>query len=130
MNRVRCWTLIRRKSPAYTRIKPQAMQEDTPVASEVPTVVFDKATESTSATMGKGEKEEDQAYRDFVLAFLDRLCENCKKMREQILIRAKCAGILPEDDDDEHSVPEFLTSLIPESQLKIVETLRRRTVRG
>ena len=97
--------------------------------SQNPVVLFDKATESTSAKMGRDDdKEEEQAYRDFVMSFLDRLCENCKKMREQIIIRAKCAGVLPEDGDDEQSLPEFLASLIPETQLKMVDTLRRRTV--
>ena len=104
------------------------MQEEAPVYGEIPGVSYDKATEKVSETMGSDEKEDDQAYRDFVMAFLDRLCENCKKMREQIIIRAKCAGILPEDDDDEDRVPEFLATLIPETQLRMVDSLRRRTV--
>jgi len=99
------------------------------VHCEDPVVLFDKATESTSAKMGRDDdKQDEQAYRDFVMSFLDRLCENCKKMREQIVIRAKCAGVLPEDGDDEHSLPEILASLLPETQLKMVDTLRRRTI--
>ena len=128
VDHTRCCTLIYKTSPACTLTKPFAMQEEASVCGEIPAVSFDKAAEEVSETMGSDEKEDEQAYRDFVTAFLNRLCENCKKMREQIIIRAKCAGILPEDDDNEHTVPEFLATLIPETQLKLVETLRRRTV--
>ena len=105
------------------------MQEELEI-NEIPTVQVEEANKSTSAEMGAIEKEDEEAYRDFVTAFLDRMCENCKKMREQIIIKAKCAGILPEDDEDEQSVPELLAALIPETQLKMVDSLRRRTVRA
>lgn len=96
---------------------------------DIPIVLIEPTAESADVNMGALEKDEDsQEYRAFVMAFLDRLCENCKKMREQILLKAKCAGLLPEDDDNEHSVPEYLAALIPGVQLNLMDNLRRRTV--
>lgn len=104
------------------------MQDESKV-SEIPLVVIEEPAENSTTVMGVIDKDEDgQEYQDFVMAFLDRLCENCKKMREQIVLRAKCAGILPEDEDGEHSVPDYLAAFIPETQMKIIEKLRRRTV--
>ena len=99
-------------------IPPVIIQEVT-TAEEVP---------PTNEEMAKFEKMEDeQAYQDFVTAFLDRLCENCKRMREQIIVRAKCAGILMKEDEDD-AVEGYLAALVPETQLKVLKSIRRRTV--
>ena len=99
-------------------IPPVIIQEVT-TAEEVP---------PTNEEMAKFEKMEDeQAYQDFVTAFLDRLCENCKRMREQIIARAKCAGILMKEDEDD-AVEGYLAALVPETQLKVLKSIRRRTV--
>ena len=103
-------------------IPPVIIQEVT-TAEEVP---------PTTKDMAKFEKVEDeQAYQDFVTAFLDRLCENCKRMREQIIVRAKCAGILMkegEEDGEDDAVEGYLAALVPDAQMKVLKSIRRRTV--
>ena len=98
--------------------------------TEIPAVVIKEVSEPPEEAMGKLEDNKDEeAYQDFVTTFLDKLCENCKKMREQIIIKAKCAGVLPDENVEvENFVPESLVALIPEAQRKVIDNIRRRTV--
>ncbi|XP_065070342.1 adiponectin receptor protein 1-like [Rhopilema esculentum] len=98
--------------------------------TDIPVVVIKEVSEPPEEAMGKLEDNKDEeAYQDFVTTFLDKLCENCKKMREQIIIKAKCAGVLPDENlDVENFVSESLVALIPEAQRKVIDNIRRRTM--
>eukprot|EP00112_Aurelia_sp_Birch-Aquarium-sp1_P000524 Seg1050.4 transcript_id=Seg1050.4/GoldUCD/mRNA.D3Y31 product="Adiponectin receptor protein" protein_id=Seg1050.4/GoldUCD/D3Y31 len=49
-------------------------------------------------------------------------------MREQIIMRAKCAGILMKEGEEDDAVEGYLAAVVPETQLKVLKSIRRRTV--
>ena len=66
--------------------------------------------------------------RDFVSNFVDRLCENCKRMREQIIMRGKCTSEFQEDDHQVTSDHNKENVLPTDSEAGLMANLHRRSV--
>eukprot|EP00794_Sanderia_malayensis_P018038 gene18038-19845_t len=93
-------------------------QEDTVEAVE-------KKEEMQNEVPSSGKVSDNDEDRDspFVSNLVVRLCENCKKMREQIIVRSKCANMLVDEKDDDEATHD--SHLIPGTEL--LQNIHRRT---
>ncbi len=91
-----------------------------------PEVQKKDTTEGSGVILNNENESSDSESRDFVSTLVDRLCENCKKVREQILIKSKCANMLLENEEDGEEKTAGQSLL--ESELQIIKNLHRRTV--